>query len=173
VTVVAVTDGEAADPHRPGLAAVRRREQAAALAALGATGARVHRLGLPDGAVADHEDALQATLEPLAAEAGLVVAPWPLDHHPDHEAAGRAARGAAGAAGTPAVGWLFWAWHHPPPVADPPALGRLVLGDEERARRGAAVAAHPSQLTGAAGPRVVDHAALAPTRWPHELHVVP
>ena len=116
--LVAVTDGERS--HRghgsPGALARRRTaETGAALRALGAQGAEVIRLGLPDGGLAEREDELTAALAPLAAGFDLCLAPWDRDLHPDHEAAGRAARKAA-----PGFFYSFpvWMWHWASP-ADP------------------------------------------------------
>jgi LmbE family N-acetylglucosaminyl deacetylase len=103
VRLASVTDGEAAVSGGSGLGAVRRRELASALDRLGIADATVvHRLELPDGHVAQCQAALEARLTPLVAGMSWVLAPWPDDGHPDHEACGRAAaavvaRGAAAA----------------------------------------------------------------------------
>jgi LmbE family N-acetylglucosaminyl deacetylase len=116
--LVAVTDGERSHQGHASPASLARRrtaETGAALRALGAPGAEVIRLGLPDGRLAGCEDKLAAALAPLAEGFDLCLAPWDLDMHPDHEAAGRAAR-KAGAA----TFYCFpvWMWHWAVP-ADP------------------------------------------------------
>jgi LmbE family N-acetylglucosaminyl deacetylase len=116
--LVAVTDGERSHQRHGSPAALARRrtaETGVALRALGAQGAEVVRLGLPDSRLAAREDELAAALAPLVAGFDLCLAPWDHDLHPDHEAAGRAARAAA-----TGVFYSFpvWMWHWASP-ADP------------------------------------------------------
>ena len=153
VVLVVATDGEAAHPalgphERRALAAVRRDELDAALAALGLGHVPVHRLGLPDSALAEHADDLRDALRELLADADAYLAPWPHDPHPDHAAAGRAC---AGAAPVTAHGWSYlvwtWAWSGPehPELAWPRAR-TVTLTDADRAARRKAVEAYASQL---------------------------
>ena len=148
VIVIAVTDGGAAYPDWRGdeLARVRRREQLAALRQLGVRPHAVHRLGITDGAVAGHLDAIVTGLLEVLSPADTLVAPAVFDWHPDHEACGRAARTAADLVGCTLLGALFWAHHHPDHAPAHMSLGALTLGDDEVARRRAAVLAHRSQL---------------------------
>jgi len=116
--LVAVTDGERSHQRHGSPAALARRrtaETGVALRALGAQGAEVVRLGLPDSRLAVREDELTAALAPLVADFDLCLAPWDHDLHPDHEAAGRAARATA-----TGVFYSFpvWMWHWASP-ADP------------------------------------------------------
>ena len=101
VRVLAVTDGEAAyDVDEPGdLADRRRREQLAALDELGVAPDAVIRLGLPDGAVEEHVDAVVDSIAAVE-DVGLIVAPWTGDYHHDHEVVGSAARRAADRTGS-------------------------------------------------------------------------
>jgi LmbE family N-acetylglucosaminyl deacetylase len=70
--VVAVTDGEASDPHRPhGLGVLRSGESLTALGRLGWSRPRITRLGLPDGAVTEHVDRLTQVLTRRAGPADL------------------------------------------------------------------------------------------------------
>lgn len=96
VGVVALTDGEASHPGSRAvpparLAAIRREEQRAAMAALGHEAADWLRLALPDGAsgrdprFADAADEVSAFCERIGASA--LAAPHPDDPHPDHHAA--------------------------------------------------------------------------------------
>lgn len=67
---------------------------AAAYRALGLTGVRRYRLGLPGGRVEAAEHDVMAAVSELVGFAepeGLwCLAPWELDGHPDHDAVGRA-----------------------------------------------------------------------------------
>ncbi len=175
VTLVAVTDGEAAYPGlapEP-LASTRRREQAVALSRLAGPHAtstpEVIRLGLPDGHVADHEAQLVDALRAAVGHPALIVAPWAHDHHTDHEAVGRAAALVAAQRSTPLAAGLFWAWSNTPPA---PGLCRLAIPDEHRDRRWEALAGHRSQLVGPDGatPPVLATRYLDPLQWRHEYY---
>ncbi|CAN5212734.1 hypothetical protein BH23ACT9_BH23ACT9_11600 [soil metagenome] len=176
VTVLAVTDGDAAYPGAVDgrvLGAIRAREQAAALAALGVPGGDIVRLGIPDGAVAEHEDRLAEAIAALAARHEILVAPWEGDHHADHEACGRAARRGARAVGVPLVQGLFWTWHHRSPEAlEDLDLLSLELDPDERATRDAAMACHASQVADAVVQiPLLDADDLAPLGWSAEHFV--
>ncbi len=153
VVVVCATDGEASHPHSPThgpavLAGVRRRELREAVDAV-APGAALHLLGLPDGALADHEDTVVTALVDLLGdgEHTLVVAPWRRDGHPDHEAAGRAASAAAARTGSRLAEYPIWAWHWGDPAdASWDRWRSLELDDDEQSARAAAQAAHRSQV---------------------------
>lgn len=130
VSLVSVTDGEAAYPHVSDLASVRRAELETALERLGLLPAvAIRRFRLPDGAVSSHEAALEAQLESTVAGAEWVLAPWPHDGHPDHDATGRAGRRVARALGIRIAFFPVWAWHHLEPTS---ALGRRLLAKAER-----------------------------------------
>jgi LmbE family N-acetylglucosaminyl deacetylase len=116
--LVAVTDGERSHQGHGSAGALARRraaETVVALRALGAQGAEVIRLGLPDSGLAKREEKLVNVLAPLVEGFDLCLAPWDHDLHPDHEAAGRVARKAASG-----VFYSFpvWMWHWASP-ADP------------------------------------------------------
>jgi LmbE family N-acetylglucosaminyl deacetylase len=147
--LVAVTDGERSHRGHASPAVLARRrtaETAAALRALGARGAEVIRLRLPDGGLAAREKELTAALAPLIKGFDMCLAPWDHDMHPDHEAAGRAARRAKS-------GQLHyypvWMWHWAAP-ADPrvPWDGalRIPLPPRAAARKRAAIRCFASQL---------------------------
>lgn len=149
VTIVAVTDGEAAYPTwpSPGLARVRRNEQARALHMLDVPAGSIVRLHLPDGNVAGHESELADVLIELSRSDDLIVAPWIHDWHPDHEACGRAARVAIDARHATLLGSLFWAYHHVDPHAHPGLrVAKLHLTEPEANRRANALNAHRSQI---------------------------
>lgn len=154
VTVIVATDGDASHPrsptHRPGqLAAARRREVYAALAAL-APDADVHLLGLPDGRLAECDVELSAALGKLVPGCSHLVTPWSEDRHPDHEACARAGRDLAGVHGVPHWQYPIWAWHWDDPAAS--ELGRrelraLELDTVAQEAKDRALACHVSQHT--------------------------
>lgn len=149
VRVVAVTDGEAAYPgHDPDeLAELRRREQLAALAELGVRADCVHRVGLPDGLVADHVPALMEAISAQCSTGTLLVAPSVHDWHPDHEACGVAVRRLSRDTYTTSWSSLFWAHHHPERlVSSHPRLLRLAGTERQCLARQRAVACHRSQF---------------------------
>ncbi len=153
VVVVCASDGEASHPASPthtpaALAGVRRRELRAAVDAA-APGATLHLLGLPDGRVAEHEDALVTMLVDLLGdgEHTLLVAPWQHDGHPDHDASGRAASAAAARTGARLAQYPIWFWHWAEPDAAPwDRFATLDLDAGELRARAAAQAAHASQV---------------------------
>jgi LmbE family N-acetylglucosaminyl deacetylase len=170
VHVVAVSDGEAAnDDAAPlELAEIRRAEQAAALSELAIHADDVVRLGLPDGGVAGHEDVIADAVSRF--DDALVVAPWNLDHHTDHEACGRGAELACASSGAALYSGIFWAWQH----TDPDRLVhermiQLRLVGETAERRRAALAHHRSQLSGPDA--ILDEQALVPLSWDAEYYL--
>lgn len=172
VTVVAVTDGDAA--YRPDgdaeLAAVRQREQAAALARLGVSAKQTVRLGFPDRWVSRHEAALADHLTAILRAAGpdaVLIAPWACDFHSDHEAAGRAAEFAAARTGHTLVRWLWWSWHRRS-VAEVCALPlvKFALEPQWLERKLDALAEHRSQLGADA---ILPDELLQPARRPFEV----
>jgi LmbE family N-acetylglucosaminyl deacetylase len=172
VTVVAVTDGEAAYPDSPGLGAFRRGEQERALAQLGVGRFRIVRLRLPDSRVAEHEDSLARMLSPLVAGNTLLVAPWRSDPHPDHEAAGRVAETIARSAGATLISYLFWTWHrNPVDSLASLALVKLNLDEELQAAREAALSQYRSQLAHESGFPILPKLLLAPVRRSFESFI--
>jgi len=118
VDVVAVTDGEASHGGSTtvtpaDLATRRPAESLAALAELGVP-PRITRLGIHDGAVADHEPELASQLAEIIADdpAGTwCAAPWRNDGHPDHDATGRACALALRDTRVRLVEYPVWMWH--------------------------------------------------------------
>jgi len=173
VTIIAVTDGEAAYLDAVGLAETRRAEQEAAVRDLGVQASDIVRLGLPDSKVAKFEEKLTEDVRPFVRPGTLLVAPWAGDPHPDHEACGRAAMRAARATGASIVFYLFWAWH----LNTPDSLSSLPLRKfrvpyELQARRAAALACHRSQLARDNGEPILPECFLAPARRPFETYIV-
>ncbi|QKW25807.1 PIG-L family deacetylase [Streptomyces seoulensis] len=176
LTVVSVTDGEGSHPRTTRLtptrlADVRARELREALTELGAGGAEVVRLGLPDTGVADHEDRLARALADLLPGASLCLAPWTGDVHADHEAAGRAALAAARTASVTCRLYPVWMWHWAHP-ADPRVpwerAARIPLPPAAQDRKRAAIDRFASQIR-PLGPDPEDDAVLPPHELAHHL----
>jgi LmbE family N-acetylglucosaminyl deacetylase len=153
LTIVSVTDGEGSHPRSPTvtplvLAEMRARERCQALDHLG-LGARIHRLGLPDGAVAADTADLFSCLCRLLGPDALCVAPWEYDGHPDHDAAGRACAQACAARDGAFLQSLVWTWHWAAP-GDPrvpwPRARRLALTPVELTRKRWASRSFRSQI---------------------------
>lgn len=92
-------------PGRPddsrGLPAIRELEARAGLEILGVPQANITFLGLPDGALAHHEESIAAAVTDQARAVGAraVLVPFRYDRHPDHLALNRAATAAHAAGG--------------------------------------------------------------------------
>ena len=153
VDVVVATRGEACHPRSPThtprqLAALRVDELDAAVAVL-SPGTRPAVLGLPDGAVAEHEEDLVDRLVTRVGDGRgtLVVATWRGDGHPDHEAVGRAAAVTAARTGARLLEYPVWFWHWGTPGDAPWEAGqRLDLDETTRQTKRSAVAAHRTQV---------------------------
>ncbi|MFC5062178.1 PIG-L deacetylase family protein [Actinomycetospora atypica] len=126
----------------------------AAYRALGLSVVRRHRLGLPDGGVAQAEADVVAAISEIVGFAddpeGLcVLAPWSGDGDDDHEAAGRAAEVVTAAYRVRLVRWLdrAWTWAGPDSSEVPWRRARQVLlTDTVIARKHAASAAFAAAL---------------------------
>lgn len=149
VLVISVTDGERATPA-PDLAERRRGELTVALQYLAPGGdIPVQRVGLPDGAVGEHEAQLSTALARTIVGSDLVVCPLLDDGHPDHEASARAAISVANACGAAVRMVPIWAWHwHVPETTSIAGGAKLRLGPVVRARKRRAITRYRSQLDG-------------------------
>lgn len=161
VTVIVATRGEGSHPDSPthtraDLVAIRRSEFEAAIRVV-APGARLVRLGLPDGALQRHREALvSATLAAVGAGGAdsWLVAHYRSDGHPDHEAVGHAAAVVAAQRDVVLLEYPLWCWVWTEPadaripverlvrLAGAPA-GQLPVGTTLKDR---ALAAYRSQL---------------------------
>jgi len=139
---VLATAGEACVDHvgarPPGLVARRLAEWAAALAVLDVEPGETY--GLPDSGLEDVQHSLDAavaaTLATTLAQAGgagrlVLLAPHPLDPHPDHQAVGRAVAAAGARAGVPVWHFGVWLTYWGDPATD--LDGRLVRVRAEEA----------------------------------------
>jgi LmbE family N-acetylglucosaminyl deacetylase len=157
VLVVSVTDGEACYPGHPvwlpqRLREERQRELDRALGCLGLANAERRAWHIGDGTVSQHEAEVTARLLALLREDDLVLAPWMLDAHPDHEAVGRACARAASHRDCARREFPVWGWHWLAPeqaaVLWSPAR-RFRLSPQVRQRKCAAIDQFATQ-TGAA-----------------------
>ena len=163
VVIVAVTDGEAAYPDVTNLAAIRQREQQAAVSCLGLGNENLIRLRLPDAGVAGKQELLVTRIAALASNDSYVVAPWSNDPHPDHEACGRAAETAADLTGATLVSYFFWTWHrlHPNSLSAL-NLKRFELSCEIQAKKAAALSEYRSQMEHEHGEPILPPRLLGP-----------
>jgi LmbE family N-acetylglucosaminyl deacetylase len=121
VTILSLTDGEAAYPHWNRLARVRREELKEALQILSPRPLLIVRLGIPDGRIAACASKVRGAIVSLAVPGTTIIAPYENDGGPDHNAAGLTSCEMARDLGLPIVRYPIWTWHH----GDPPALTSL------------------------------------------------
>lgn len=170
VSIAAVTDGEKAYTDAKGLAAVRRVEQAEAVACLGVKSEKIVRFGLPDGGVASCEQELAEMLMPLVSPDTHLVAPWKGDFHADHEACGRAAEKVARTTGATLTSYFFWTWHFGTvTLVAPLPLRRFLLKPEWVGAKTEALKCHRSQLIPEGEDPVLPESLLGPARRPFEV----
>jgi LmbE family N-acetylglucosaminyl deacetylase len=173
VTVLAVTDGEAAYPGTSGLGPIRQLEQEKALGRIGVSRRDITRLRIPDGGVALHEDRLVGQLQDILCPETLLFAPWRLDPHPDHEACGRAAARAARISGNSLASYLFWTWHRQAPAMLLDTNPRCFdLDPRLCAAKASALASYRSQLEWKEGEPILPDLLLAPARRPFETFII-
>lgn len=151
VYVVLLTAGESARSlahlSRHALATQRLAEVERAVDAL-APGTPVVFLGAADGRVSEVETQVVANLEELLGDGRhtLLAAPWRLDGHPDHDAAGRAAAEAARRTGARLAEYPLWSWELTAPDDAPWSLFRKVdLSSQAVEAKERAIAAHASR----------------------------
>jgi LmbE family N-acetylglucosaminyl deacetylase len=165
VRVVAVSDGSASHPHlkpaeRDCLAQTRQSELSSATRVLGV--GEPSWLGLPDGAVSDHEDPLADLLSDILRDGAWCAANWRGDGHPDHEAVGRAAAVATARTGTVLLEYPVWMWHWAAPGDAAVPWNRLVampVTANDVGTKATAAQCYRSQLD---APSADSHPVLAP-----------
>jgi LmbE family N-acetylglucosaminyl deacetylase len=111
LTIVSVTDGEAAYPEWLGLGRVRRAELERALETLCGTRRQPIRLNIPDGRVAEYQNTLRAALAPLLRDQTTLIAPYESDGHPDHDVTGAVCCELALERSIALARYPIWAWH--------------------------------------------------------------
>jgi LmbE family N-acetylglucosaminyl deacetylase len=173
VVIVAVTDGEAACPEIPNLAAVRRGELQAAQHELANTGVDLVHLQLPDGSVSRHQRALAAALSAITPDRATIIAPFEQDGHPDHDAAGRVAREVADRRDAVFAQYPIWAWHRATPaIFAAHALGSFMLSPSAQRAKQSAIRRYRSQLNDRPGGAIVPAHVLEYFARPYEVFVL-
>lgn len=114
VTVLSVTDGEAAYPDWPDLGTIRCQEVRKALDVLAPKVAN-HSLRIPDGRVEQHRGILFGAIDRCISRTTLLVAPFERDGHPDHDATGEVCCEIARLYAATLWRYPIWTWHHGTP----------------------------------------------------------
>ena len=164
--VLLCTAGEASHPGSPTttpeqLSAVRLREFGNALARL-VPAAGWQYLGLPDGKLAGHRDALRSAVQQVVADAVgasgqpaeqiILVAPYRHDGHTDHDTLGSVAAEVAAAGGHGLLEYPIWYWLWAEPTAPEwQAWRRLPLTRTEQDAKVLAMGSHASQVRALSG----------------------
>jgi LmbE family N-acetylglucosaminyl deacetylase len=172
VTIVAITDGENAYADSHNLGDIRVAEQTEALRRVGVPERMIHRLHLPDREISNHEDRLAELLLPFVTADTHLIAPWPRDFHPDHEAVGRAAARVTHSKNMPITYYLFWTWHRGEPgMFAGLELIKFPLSGAELKRKLHALQAYVSQLEHADGQPILSPELLAPAHRGFEVYI--
>jgi LmbE family N-acetylglucosaminyl deacetylase len=173
ITVILVTDGEAACPEQPRLAERRVEELRRSLMRIAPDGAHVDRLRFPDGRVAAFEHELAQRLLSVVPLDCTLVAPYENDGHSDHAAVSRACQAAARKLGVPCVRYPIWAWHRLEPGAlDTSRMGRFDLDDAAREAKRQALRCYRSQLEPRPGGAIVPPHVLEYFERPYEVFLL-
>jgi LmbE family N-acetylglucosaminyl deacetylase len=173
VIVAAVTDGENCYPDSVGIGEIRCLEQEGALKRLGVAREHIVRLRLPDSAVSSNEEELVDRLMPLVSSETHVIAPWPGDFHPDHEACGRAAMEVARRVGACLTFYFFWTWHRgTTQLIKDLSLRSLPLDFQGLRAKTEALLHHRSQLVRESSDPILPELLLGPARRPYEVFLV-
>jgi LmbE family N-acetylglucosaminyl deacetylase len=147
VTVLSVTDGEAALPARANLDRIRREELKEALRKLCATHVSVVRLGIPDGRVAEFQNKLRSAIVSLIEPAMTMIAPYERDGHPDHDVVGSVCCEIARSRDIPLARYPIWTWHRADPTEfREESWGKFPLDSEARRAKTHALQCFMSRL---------------------------
>jgi LmbE family N-acetylglucosaminyl deacetylase len=173
VSVLSVTDGEAAHPNWKGLDKIRRREADRALSILSPHKVRCKRLGIPDGRVSAHRSQLYEAVDRMASATTLLVAPYEMDGHPDHEATGDVCMDIARRRRLAIWRYPIWIWHHgSPEKLESLRWGRFWLDGETRRAKNLAMECFASQLRPPAREAVIPAHVLPYFSRPYEAFLL-
>jgi LmbE family N-acetylglucosaminyl deacetylase len=147
VTVLSVTDGEAAYPDWKGLDRIRRREVRDALSVLVPQTVSTRHLSIPDGKVAASKARLSEAIDRQLSGNTLLIAPYERDGHPDHDATGDVCSEIARLRKATLWRYPIWIWQHgfPERFADQP-LRRFMLDEATREAKARALGCFTSQM---------------------------
>jgi LmbE family N-acetylglucosaminyl deacetylase len=161
ISVLSVTDGEAAYPDWRGLGRIRRRQMDDALSVLTRRKVATHHLNIPDGRVGQHRAALFDAIARRISGSTLLVAPYERDGHPDHDATGEVCREIARLRRVTLWRYPIWSRHHSTPdrFAGKP-WGRLVLDAATIQAKARASSCFTSQMRPSGRAPVVPHHVL-------------
>jgi LmbE family N-acetylglucosaminyl deacetylase len=173
VTVVSVTDGEAAYPDWPGLDKIRRSETSNALSILAPPTVSTAHLSIPDGRVDENRATLFAAIDQRVSRDTVLVAPYERDGHPDHDVTGEVCCEIARLRNVTLWRYPIWVWHHGSPehFADR-SLGRFALDEATRKTKTRAMSCFTSQLRPQGRTPIVPSHVLPYFTRPYEVFLV-
>lgn len=152
VSVLSVSDGEAANPGLEGLATIRREEVREALRKLCPTHVSVTRLGLPDGRITEHLNRLRNALLSFCRDRLTLIAPYEHDGHPDNDAVGAICVDFARSWNIPIARYAIRAWRGPDLAAmSKERWVKFALSDDAKRAKARAVQCFRSQPVCAVG----------------------
>jgi LmbE family N-acetylglucosaminyl deacetylase len=173
VTVLSVTDGEAAYPDWQGLDRIRRREVSDALSILSPQTVSTHRLGIPDGQVDRYRASLFDAIDQRISGNTLLVAPYERDGHPDHDATGEVCCEIARVRAVPLWRYPIWVWHHGTPERLPDKTwGRFILDAATVNAKARAMCCFTSQVSPLGREPIIPSHVLPYFRRPYEAFLV-
>jgi LmbE family N-acetylglucosaminyl deacetylase len=173
VTVISVSDGEAAYREWDGLGELRHVEMLRALQRLCPRGLTLLRLKLPDGQIQRHEAALRESLFAHVPANALLVAPFEGESDSDHQAIGRICLDAAATLEIRTARYPIWAWHQKEAQALAGARwGRFELDEPMREAKHFAIDALGSQLRPPSGRPIVPPHCLTYFERPFEAFLL-
>lgn len=172
IMIAAVTNGENAYAGYEGLGELRIREQTLAAGRLGIGSENLMRLQIADTEVSLHRSTIVERLRPFITSQTHILAPWPSDFHPDHEACGVAAQELAQQTGARLTFYFFWTWHRgTPALLEGLDLHSFTLSVEQQTAKAEALAFHASQLHHPSGDPILYSIHLWPALLPFEVYL--
>ena len=157
VSVLSVSDGEAANPEFEGLANIRREQVKEALRKLCPTHVSVTRLGLPDGRITEHLNRVRNAMLSFCRDRLTLIAPYEHDGHPDNDAVGAMCVDFARSWNIPIARYAIRAWYRPAGgCPDLAAMSKerwvkFALSDDAKRAKARAIQCFCSQMGSAAG----------------------
>jgi LmbE family N-acetylglucosaminyl deacetylase len=173
VSVLSVTDGEAAYPDWRRLGPIRRRELKDALSLLTPHKVATQHMGIPDGQVDRYRATLIDAIDRRLSGNILLVAPYERDGHPDHEATGEVCCEIARLRAVTLWRYPIWSWHHSGPDRFAGvSWGRFVLDAAGVQAKARAMRCFTSQLRPLGRAPIVPYHLLPYFTRPYEAFVI-